>query len=368
MRYLEEFRDKKLAMALAGRIEKRASGMPDLKFMEVCGSHTMAIARYGLRKILPENIQLISGPGCPVCVTANGYLDKAIALGRLEDVVLCTFGDMMRVPGSSTSLEQERAIGRNIKVVYSTLDAVRLAEKNPQKKIIFLGVGFETTAPTIAASVLQAERIKLNNYFVLCAHKTMPRPMEAIARGEKVTIDGFICPAHVSTIIGSKPYEFLAKDFGNACVIAGFEPLDILEAIDMLIDQVKRKERCVEIQYSRVTTVDGNRTALALMEKVFEPCDTEWRGIGTIPESGLKLNSNYSKFDADLHFKVEVEPTREETGCICGEVMQGISIPTDCPLFATACTPELPIGACMVSSEGSCAAYYKYEQAFPEIE
>jgi len=362
MKYLNEFRDERLARMLAGRIAEKANGLPELKFMEVCGSHTMAIARYGLRRMLPANIGLISGPGCPVCVTPNHYLDHAIALGRLQDVILVTFGDMLRVPGSTSSLEKERAGGSDIRIVYSTMDAVEMARKNSGKKVIFLGVGFETTAPTIAASVVQAEKMALQNYFVLCAHKTMPKPMEAIAGGKKVPLDGFICPAHVSTIIGSHPYDFLSVKYGKYCVIAGFEPLDILEAIDMLLSQVHSKKPKVEIQYARVATADGNPTALKLMEKVFKVCDTEWRGIGMIPGSGLCLNDRYASFDAALRFEVEIERTIEETACICGEVMQGLARPPECPLFGTVCTPESPVGACMVSSEGSCAAAYKYEQ------
>ncbi len=362
MKYLTEFRDERLAKMFAERIAARAKGLDTLKFMEVCGSHTMAIARYGIRRMLPENIDLISGPGCPVCVTPNRYLDHAIALGRQPEIILTTFGDMLRVPGSTSSLEKERAGGSDIRIVYSTMDAVAIAQKNPDKQIVFLGVGFETTAPTIAASVVQADKLGLDNFLVLCAHKTMPRPMEAIAGGRKVPLDGFICPAHVSTIIGSEPYSFLAEKYGKYCVIAGFEPLDILEAVDMLLGQVGSGVPKVEIQYSRVATANGNPAALKLMDEVFQVCDAEWRGIGTIPESGLCLNDRYARFDAAKKIQVEIEPTIEETGCICGDVMQGLAKPPECPLFGTVCTPESPVGACMVSSEGSCAASYKYEQ------
>lgn len=361
MKYLEEFRNPEFARLLVKQISEKARGLHEIKLMEVCGSHTMAIARYGIRKLLPENVRLISGPGCPVCVTSNSYLDKAIAISRLPDVIISTFGDMMRVPGSTSSLEKERSRGGDIRIVYSTLDAVALAEKNPDKQIIFLGVGFETTAPTIAASILRAEELQLQNYSVLCANKTMPRPMEVIAGGDKVDLQGFICPAHVSTIIGSRPYEFLAKKYNKACVIAGFEPLDILESVRMLIDQIRENHIVVEIQYTRVTTVEGNPTALQMMSQVFEQCDAEWRGLGTIPESGLKICDNFSTYNADIRFDIEVEPTIEANGCICGEVMQGVSEPRECTLFGTVCTPEDPVGACMVSSEGSCAAAFKYE-------
>ncbi len=363
MKYLEEFRNPQVAKALAKKIAENAAGLREIKLMEVCGSHTMAIARYGIRRLLPQNIKLISGPGCPVCVTANGYLDKAIAISRLPDVIIVTFGDMMQVPGSTSSLEKERSKGSDIKIVYSTMDAITLAVNNPDKQVVFLGVGFETTAPTIAASVLRAKELDLQNYTVYCANKTMPNPMEAIASGDKVDLQGFICPAHVSTIIGSRPYEFLAEKYGKSCVIAGFEPLDVLEAVKMLIEQIRIGKPIVQIQYSRVTTVEGNPTALKIMDKTFEVCDTEWRGLGNIPGSGLKLRKEFEEYDADIKFDVIVEPTQEETECICGDVMQGISSPTDCPLFGTVCTPEDPVGACMVSSEGSCAASYKYEQS-----
>jgi hydrogenase expression/formation protein HypD len=351
------------AKALATKIAENAAGLREIKLMEVCGSHTMAIARYGIRRLLPQNIKLISGPGCPVCVTANGYLDKANAISRLPDVIIATFGDMMRVPGSTSSLEKERSKGSDIRIVYSTMDAITLAVNNPDKQVVFLGVGFETTAPTIAASVLRAKELDLQNYTVYCANKTMPNPMEAIASGDKVDLQGFICPAHVSTIIGARPYEFLAEKYGKSCVIAGFEPLDVLEAVKMLIEQIRIGKPIVQIQYSRVTTVEGNPTALKIMDKTFEVCDTEWRGLGNIPGSGLKLRKEFEEYDADIKFDVIVEPTQEEAGCICGDVMQGISSPTDCPLFGTVCTPEDPVGACMVSSEGSCAASYKYEQS-----
>jgi hydrogenase expression/formation protein HypD len=362
MKYLDEFRDSKLARGLVRQIGAKARQVKTVRFMEVCGTHTMSIARYGLRKLLPENIRLISGPGCPVCVTPNHYLDMAIAYSRLKDVIITTFGDMLRVPGSSSSLERERAKGADIRIVYSTLDALEIARRNKNQSVIFLGVGFETTAPTVAASILRAKDSKLTNYFVLCAHKTMPRPMAAIARTGKVNLNGFICPAHVSTIIGSKPYEFLAERHGLCCVIAGFEPVDILESVDMLLNQVIANKATVEIQYSRVTTIDGNPVALQLLDEVFDKSDSIWRGIGLIAGSGLRIKNSYAEFDAERRFQVEIEPVREETACRCGEVMQGIIQPPQCKLFGITCTPENPVGACMVSSEGSCAAWFKYER------
>jgi hydrogenase expression/formation protein HypD len=362
MKYMSEYRDPELAQNLVKRIRKEADGMAQVKLMEVCGTHTMAISRYGIRKLLPENIRLISGPGCPVCVTSNAYLDKAIALSKIENVMIATFGDMIRVPGSSSSLEQARARGADIRVVYSTMDALALAAKNSDKKIIFLGIGFETTAPTIAASIRTAHSRGLTNYFVLCAHKTMPKPMELLAKSEDILLTGFICPAHVSTIIGAEPYERIAHTYNKACVVAGFEPLDILESVLMLLRQIKSKDMKVEIQYSRVATARGNLTAQQLMKEVFTVCDAEWRGIGVIAESGLRISDQYAAFDADIVFSVPVEPTVEAKGCICGLIMQGLQEPKACALFGSVCTPDNPVGACMVSTEGTCAAWYKYER------
>jgi hydrogenase expression/formation protein HypD len=362
MKYINEFRDPALVQGLLKKINDLANGLTDLKLMEVCGTHTMAISRYGIRKLLPGNIQLISGPGCPVCVTPNAYLDKAIALSRLDDVIITTFGDMMRVPGSTSSLEKEKALGADIRIVYSTMDALKIAQNNREKKIVFLGVGFETTAPTVAASIIAAINTKINNFFVLCAHKTMPKPMERLASSHQVQVAGFICPAHVSTIIGADPYRPIAQRYKKACVIAGFEPLDILESIVMLLRQIKKGEIKVEIQYTRVATPQGNLKAQQLLDEVFIPCDTEWRGLGTIAGSGLRIADHYAPFDGDRVFSIQVEPTKEAKGCICGEVMQGIQEPTACQLFGSSCTPDNPIGACMVSSEGTCAAWYKYER------
>ena len=361
MKYIEDFRNPVIARILAEQIHKQARGMPELNLMEVCGSHTMAIARYGIRKLLPGNVRLISGPGCPVCVTPMTYLDKAIAISRLPGIIVATFGDMMRVPGSHSSLEKARADGADIRIVYSTLDALRMARDEPQKNVVFLGVGFETTAPTVAGSITAAVAQGVKNYSVLCGHKTMPGPMAAIVDGMNKDIQGFICPAHVSTIIGSKPYEFLAEKYGKACVIAGFEPLDVLEAVGMLLKQIADKRPRVEIQYTRVTTADGNPAALTLMDEIFETCDDEWRGIGMIPGSGLKIRPKYAAYDAGLQYNVDVTSAPEPNGCRCGEVMQGLVRPAECMLFGSTCTPEEPVGACMVSSEGSCAASYTYE-------
>lgn len=368
MKYINEFRDNRLARSLIDKISENAKGLENVRLMEVCGTHTMAIARHGIRGLLPKNLELISGPGCPVCVTSNEYLDKAIAMGRLNEVILTTFGDMMRVPGSTGSLEDERADGRNIRVVYSTIDALEIACKNPNKNVIFLGIGFETTTPTTAAAILKAQELDIENFFLLCGHKTMPKPMEMIAKSGRSQLDGFICPGHVSAVIGSKPYEFLSEDYGKACVIAGFEPLDILESINLLLGQMIQEKMSVEIQYSRAVAKEGNPVALEVMNRIFEPIDADWRGIGSIPESGLRIRAEYSQFDAEASFVVTVEPTQESHGCICGEVMQGIVSPVECKLFGRKCTPEKPVGPCMVSSEGSCAAWFKYEQPFIGVE
>ena len=377
MKYIDKFRDGAIAIGLSKKIANLMDGHDEITIMEVCGSHTMSIYRYGLKKLLPSNIKLLSGPGCPVCVTSVNYIDTAIALSQKspnstgeKDVLITTFGDMMRVPGSSSSLEKERARGASVAVVYSTLDALHLAEKHPDKKVVFLAVGFETTAPTIAASVIEAERRGLKNYFVLTAHKVMPPVMKALLTDKELNLDGFLCPAHVSTIIGSRPYEFIARDFHIPCVIAGFEPLDILQGIYMLLEQIVKKEAIVQIEYSRVAKREGNPTALALLDKVFEPCDVEWRGLGLIPGSGLKLRKQYERFDARTVFRISDfgfqinsairNPQSAINGCICGDILRGVKLPADCKLFKKACNPEHPVGACMVSSEGTCAAYYKY--------
>ena len=306
MKYIDEFRNGTIAINLSRKIDDLVRGLDTITLMEVCGSHTMNIYRYGLKKLLPSNIRLLSGPGCPVCVTPTSYIDTAIAISQKysQEVLITTFGDLFRAPGSSSSLEREKARGASVIVVYSTLDALEVAKKNAGKKVVFLGIGFETTTPTIAASIIEAEKRNLTNYFVLTSHKVMPPVMEALLRDKELNLDGFLCPAHVSTIIGSKPYEFIARDFHIPCVIAGFEPLDILQGIYMLLEQITRKESSVKIQYSRVAKYEGNPTALALLDRVFEPCDAEWRGLGIIPGSGLKLRSQYERFDARAVFRI----------------------------------------------------------------
>ncbi len=331
--------------------------------MEVCGTHTVAISRFGIRRALPRNITLLSGPGCPVCVTPNEEIDWAIVLSQQKDVVLATFGDMMKVPGSFSSLSKEKANGAEIKVCYSTLDALEIAEKNPNKKVVFFGVGFETTAPSVAHSIISARKKNLKNYFVYSAHKTVPEALRALANSDELKLEGFILPGHVSSIIGSRPYEFIPVETGLACVISGFEPIDILSSLLCLIRQVNTKNFHVENNYRRVVKREGNKVALNIMNEVFEVSDSNWRGIGVIPGSGLKINEKYADYDAQKIFKIDVEPAKEAKGCRCGDVLRGILFPYQCPLFGRTCTPENPVGPCMVSSEGSCAAYYRYEVA-----
>jgi len=359
--YQDEFRDKAIVLGLAARIRELVVGRTEpMTFMEVCGTHTMAIYQYGLRSLLPPQVRLISGPGCPVCVTPNDYVDRAVALCRLPGVIVATFGDMVRVPGSSSSLLEERAKGADIRIVYSPLDAVALAARNPDKKVVFLGVGFETTAPAIGGSILAAKKQGLGNYYVLAAHKTIPIPMEVLSSDPELKIDGYLCPAHVSVVIGANAYRFLAEERGVPCVVTGFEPVDVMQGVEMLARQVVEGASRVEIQYSRVVKWEGNRKAQEVIAEVLTPFDAPWRGIGVIPGSGLRIADAYGSFDAEKAIPVEVEETREHAGCLCGEILKGKVNPFDCPLFAQACTPESPVGACMVSSEGTCAAAYKY--------
>ncbi|TLM66317.1 MAG: hydrogenase formation protein HypD [Deltaproteobacteria bacterium] len=355
------FRDPELARIQVEAIRRAVADHPvPLTLMEVCGTHTMAICQHGIRTLLPDQIRLISGPGCPVCVTPVDYVDHAVALARRPGTIIATFGDMVRVPGSSSSLGREQAAGATVRVVYSPLDAVALAERHPDRTVVFLGVGFETTTPTIAGAVVTARRKGLGNFFVLCAHKTIPVPMAVLADDPELKVDGYLCPAHVSAIIGAEAYRPLAETHRVPCVITGFEPLDILQGVLMLARQIVAGEARVETQYRRVVRPEGNRKAQELLAAVFEPCDAAWRGIGIIPGSGLRLRPEYAAFDAAVQLPVAVEPPREHAGCLCGEILKGKVRPGDCPLFRTACTPEEPVGACMVSSEGTCAAEYKY--------
>jgi hydrogenase expression/formation protein HypD len=358
MKLVSEFRQSGLADGLIRSIQHHA-GKP-ARFMEFCGGHTVSIMKFGLRQLLPPALTLTSGPGCPVCVTDNADLDKAIALASLPDVIVASFGDMVRVPGSRSSLQEAKAAGADVRVVYSTLDALSLARENPEKSVIFLGIGFETTAPTVAASILQAEQESLPNYYVLSLHKLCPPIIKVLLDSGEVHLQGLICPGHVSAVIGSRPWEFIARDYAIPCVVSGFEPLDILQCIDMLARQVARGEARVEIAYRRGVSPEGNRTAIGVMEKVFEPAPARWRGFGEVAGSGLKLRPEFASFDAERNFTFNPGPTVTPKGCRCGEVLRGVKSPRDCSLFRRVCTPTEPVGPCMVSAEGTCAAYYHY--------
>ena len=328
--------------------------------MEFCGGHTVSIMKNGIRQLMPKNIEMLSGPGCPVCVTSTTDIDRAIALADLTDVIVTSFGDMIRVPGNQSTLQIAKAKGSDIRVVYSVLDALRIARENPEKRVVFIGIGFETTAPTVAAALIQAERDNIQNFFVLCLHKVCPPIMKAILDLGEVRLNGIVCPGHVSAVIGSRPYEFIARDYNIACVVSGFEPLDILQAVAMLVKQIEKEKYSVEIAYRRGVKVDGNPQALKLMDQVFEISDADWRGIGIVPASGLRINRNYQRFDAETNFDIRTNPANEPAGCQCGNILRGASTPKDCKLFGFSCTPEHPIGPCMVSTEGTCAAYYQY--------
>jgi len=358
LKFIDEYRDTELAKKLVKRIE-RLSTRPT-RLMEFCGGHTVGIMKNGLRQLLPPTVEMLSGPGCPVCVTANADIDKAIALANLSDVIITTFGDMMKVPGSYSSLQQARAQGGDIRIVYSTQDALQIARDNSAKSVIFIGIGFETTAPTIAASILQAKAEKIGNFYVLCLLKLCPPVMKALLDLGEIKLDGIVCPGHVSAIIGSHPYEFIPSNYGIACVVSGFESLDILLSVAMLVEQIETGNPRVEIAYRRGVKPEGNIKALELMEKVYETDKADWRGIGEIPGSGLKLKKEYEKFDANLSFNFTVKPVQEAKGCICGEILRGVKTPADCKLFRKVCIPENPVGPCMVSSEGACSAYYMY--------
>lgn len=358
MRYINEFRSSELAAGILANI-RRNSRTP-ARLMEFCGGHTVTIFKHGIRQALPDTLEMVSGPGCPVCVTANTDIDRAIALSKLPNVIIATFGDMMRVPGSNMSLQEAKAGGADVRMVYSAMDAIDIAKKNSERSVIFLSIGFETTAPTIAASILQARDKGVKNYYVLPLNKLSPPAIRGILDSGEVRLHGLICPGHVSTIIGSEPWGAIARDYHVPCVVSGFEPVDILQCVSMLVDQIEKGEARVEIAYSRAVGREGNPAALKLMEKVFEPAPARWRGMGEIDASGLKLRSEYREFDADLAFRVTQEPSCEPRGCICGEILRGTKTPIDCSLFAATCTPEHPVGPCMVSSEGSCSAFYLY--------
>jgi len=361
MKYVDEFRDPELARRLLAGIEARLT--QPVQFMEFCGGHTHAIFRHGLRQMLPPTVQLRSGPGCPVCVTANSELDRALALAQVPDLILTTFGDMLKVPGSYSSLQTAKAEGADVRMVYSTLDALEIARRNPERPVVFLGVGFETTAPTVAAAILQAEGEGLDNFSVLSLHKLTPPATRAILDAGEVNLAGIIGPGHVTTVIGSDAWEFLPREYGIPCAVAGFEPLDILRSVAALVEMAEEGRAEVTNCYSRSVRPEGNPGALEILERVFEVGEADWRGLGSVPASGLSLRPAYSRFDAALTFPVDPGPSREHKGCRCGEVLRGTLEPAECPLFRKKCTPANPIGPCMVSGEGACAAWFRYGRA-----
>jgi len=360
VKYIDEFRDPELARQLVAQI--RAQATRPVRLMEFCGGHTHAIFRFGLRQMLAPHVELRAGPGCPVCVTAAADLDRAIALAGVPGVILTTFGDMMRVPGSRGTLQEARAQGGDVRVVYSTLDALEMARRNPQRPVIFVGIGFETTAPTVAASLWQAEQEGLANFYVFSVHKLTPPATRAILNAGEVALDGVIGPGHVSAVIGSDAWQFLPKEYGIACAVAGFEPLDILSAVAGLVHCAATGQPQVINAYGRGVRPAGNPAAGAMMERIFQVAPAEWRGFGIVPDSGLSLRKEWAQRDAARRFPVAVEPAKEPPGCRCGEVLRGVTEPTDCPLFRRVCSPRNPVGPCMVSAEGACAAYFRYAQ------
>jgi len=364
MKYVDEFRDAALAQNLARAIAAAVEPDREYRFMEFCGGHTHAISRYGVTDLLPSNVRLIHGPGCPVCVLPVGRLDMAIALALTHEVTLCTYADTLRIPASAgLSLMKARARGADIRMVYSAADALTLAQQQPDKQVVFFAIGFETTTPPTAVVIREAARLGLSNFSVLCCHVLTPPAMRRIldSPAEALALDGLIGPAHVSTIIGSQPYEAIATVYRKPVVIAGFEPLDVMQAILMLVRQCREGRAEVENEFTRAVTREGNRKAQHLMNEVFELRDEfEWRGLGTIPHSALRLRESYAQFDAEQRFALEFKAVADHRGCECGAMLRGVKHPRDCALFATVCTPESPMGACMVSSEGACAAHYTY--------
>jgi hydrogenase expression/formation protein HypD len=358
IKHMEEYRDAGIARGLIQQI--KGARIRPVRLMEVCGTHTVSIFRNGIRSLLPDTINLLSGPGCPVCVTDQKEIDAFIALSRIEDVIITTFGDLMRVPGTVSSLLKERANGHDIRVVYSIMDALEVAQKHPAKQIVFLGVGFETTAPTVAAALTTAMGMRLENFFVYSAHKCVPPALEALMAIDDIRIDGFILPGHVSVITGLKAYQPFFNRHRIPCVVSGFEPADILQTIWLLIKQIEQGRPAIGNAYGRAVTNEGNIKACGLMEQVFKVTDVAWRGIGMIPQSGFKIRDAFSAFDAEKTFSIDAAESESPRGCSCGEILTGIKTPPECPLYKTVCTPMDPVGPCMVSSEGTCAAYYKY--------
>jgi len=365
MKYLDEFRDGQLARGLAARIRQEVDPTHAYALMEFCGGHTHAICRYGIEDLLPDNVRLIHGPGCPVCVLPSGRLQAAIDLAEREKVILCGYGDLLRVPGAQgDTLLKAKARGAQVQMVYSVDDALEIARTHPDQSVVFFAIGFETTTPPTAVALLQARRERLSNFSVYCNHVLTPPALRALLASSgaaKDQIDGFIGPAHVSTVIGSQPYEFVAADYRRPLVIAGFEPLDVLQSILMLIRQINAGETRVENEYTRAVQPEGNRKAQRLMAEVFtlRP-GFAWRGLGELPDSALAIRSEFAEWDAEHRFTIPEIPATDHKACVCAEVLRGVKRPEECKVFATACTPDHPLGSCMVSAEGACAAHYHY--------
>jgi len=362
MEYLKDFRKRDVIEGLASEIARVIGDRP-VTFMEVCGGHTASILRFGLPDLLPENVRLLSGPGCPVCVTPGRTIEEAVLCARRANTVVATYGDLLRVPGVKRSLESARSEGADVAVVYGAMDAVEIARKEPGRDVVLVGIGFETTAPTTASALLRARELGLRNFFLLSAHKTMPEAMEWLVTAGEVRIDGFICPGHVSAITGTRLYEPLARDLGKPCVVSGFEPADLMETVLFLCRQVVEDRADVEIAYRRAVKPEGNPKAREIMNTVFAPCESEWRGLGTIPGSGLRLRDQFVEHDPARAWGIEIPADLAEgepKGCICGEVLRAVSVPTDCKLFGKSCTPDHPVGACMVSDEGTCHSWHRY--------
>jgi hydrogenase expression/formation protein HypD len=366
MRYLEEFRDPTKAQGLVREIRRLAAQVHrhrpgPIKIMEVCGGHTHAIFKFGLEQLLPPQVELVHGPGCPVCIMPRGRLDDAIALAQQPGVMLASFGDAMRVPGSRLNLLQARASGADIRLVYSPLDALALAQQHSDRQVVFFAIGFETTAPSTALTLLQAQAQGVTNFSVFSNHVLVVPALEALLANPDLALDGFVGPGHVSMVIGTEPYRVIAERYGKPVVVAGFEPLDILQAVAMVLRQLAEGRCQVENQYTRLVQPQGNEVALAALAKVFEVRESfEWRGLGAIPVSGLRLRSDLGAYDAEVKFALPGRQVQDHRACACGDILKGVKKPWDCKVFGTACTPETPLGACMVSSEGACAAYYRY--------
>jgi hydrogenase expression/formation protein HypD len=357
VKLIDEFRNKEIAQGLIQRI--RDASIRPAQLMEVCGTHTVSFFRHGIREMLPKHIRLLSGPGCPVCVTPNEDIDFAIALSRQKDTVVATFGDMMRVPGSRSTFQREKAEGSDIRIIFSPLEALKIARENPYNRVIFFAIGFETTSPGIAVALMQTRRENIGNLYFLNSQKQIPPAIRVLLQSQKLGIDGFILPGHVSTIIGKDPYQFISEEFKRPAVITGFEPLDILQGILMLIAQIEEKRAAVEIQYRRVVHERGNPIALSKIADAFETDAAHWRGLGWIPESGYRFRAPFESLNA-RNLDVEVDPSSEHPECLCGEILRGIKTPLECRLFGKVCHPENPIGPCMVSMEGTCSTYFKY--------